>query len=363
MPCGLGRDPLEDRSPEDLGRFGLGLKTASFSGARLAVFHGRWSQDSVRRWDLDHLAKPEVTGWQLLKSPHSDSLSKVAEFEERKLKSGTLVLLERLDRVVNSESSRQEKTEEEHWVAEVARVREHLSMVFHRFLSDSSSSGVKIWLNGEAVESWDPFCSKHTATQSLPADSNSDLGALVTVTGYVLPHRDRFDLKDPGRSAKLHKEAGGPSGWNAQQGFYLYRNRRLIIPGDWLGIGPGQNGWKKEEHYKLARLQVDIPNSLDQEWQIDVKKSTAIAPPALRRWMAGLAMTCREKAKEVYAHRGGKPTRRKKKKEEHPNPWVTRTRNDGTFSYRIDRNHPLITALTVGVPPEHMNTWYAAQAN
>ena len=66
-------------------------------------------------------------------------------------------------------------------------------------------------------------------------------------------------------------------------------------------------------------------------------------------------MTCREKAKEVYAHRGGKPTRRKKKKEEHPNPWVTRTRNDGTFSYRIDRNHPLIKALTDGVPPEHMN--------
>ena len=154
-------------------------------------------------------------------------------------------MLERLDRVVNSESSRQEKTEEEHWVAEVARVREHLSMVFHRFLSDSSSSGVKIWLNGEAVESWDPFCSKHTATQSLPADSNSDLGALVTVTGYVLPHRDRFDLKDPGRSAKLHKEAGGPSGWNAQQGFYLYRNRRLIIPGTG-STGPGQNGWKKD---------------------------------------------------------------------------------------------------------------------
>ena len=167
--------------------------------------------------------------------------------------------------------------------------------------------------------------------------------------GFVLPHRDKFDPKDTERSRTLHQEA---MGWNAHQGFYLYRNRRLIIPGDWLGLGPGQNGWKKEEHFKLARIRVDIPNSMDQQWQIDVKKSTAIAPPALRSWLTGLAKGVRERAKEVYAHRGGRSNRRPPTGASHERPWITKKRPDGSFSYGIDRKHALFEALFVSVSPQ-----------
>lgn len=346
--------PLELRDPDDLGRFGLGLKTASFSQARRLTVASLTvgGRCVLRRWDLDHLARPDVSGWQLLKSTHADTGSRIDEISVRGLQSGTVVLLESLDRVFAIDQDDPNDVAENHWVSEVARVREHLQMVFHRFISDTSKSGFRIHLNGDRLEPWDPFCSNEDATQSEPEDSNRNLSGDVRVKGFVLPHRDRFDPDDKVMSKKLHQAAAGPAGWNAQQGFYLYRNRRLIIPGDWLGLGPGQNGWKKEEHYKLARIRVDIPNSMDQEWQIDVKKSTAIAPPALRSWMTGLAKTVREKAKEVYAHRGGRVIRRERQAKEQPTPWATRNRSDGTFSYRIDRQHPLFRALVARVPEE-----------
>ena len=348
--------PLEVRGPDDLGRFGLGLKTASFSQARrlTVVSLTAGGTSTLRRWDLDYLAQPHVKGWQLLKSAHPETGSRVDEISERGLESGTVVLLENLDRLFSLATDEPDDVAENHWVSEIARVREHLQMVFHRFISDRSKSGFSIYLNGDQLEPWDPFCSYEHATQPEPEDSNRDLGGIVRVKGFVLPHRDKFDPDDKVRSKKLHQAAAGPAGWNAQQGFYLYRNRRLIIPGDWLGLGPGQNGWKKEEHYKLARIRVDIPNSMDQEWQIDVKKSTAIAPSALRSWMTGLAKTVREKAKQVYAHRGGQVTRRAHQTTEQANPWITNNRADGTFSYRVDRKHPLFRALLACVPTESM---------
>ena len=244
---------------------------------------------------------------------------------------------------------------EENFVKAVARVREHLAMVFHRFLSDRSSKRIRIFINDDPVEPWDPFVEDNPATERLaadhfPADATTELFRAVKVRGFVLPHRDRFDETNPTSSMKLHKEAGGVAGWNAQQGFYLYRNRRLIIPGDWLGLGPGSNGWKKEEHFKLARIQVDIPNSMDQEWQIDVKKSTALAPPALRSWLTGLAKTVRERAKQVYAHRGS--YRPRVPGGEQAYPWKTCKGAGGVFSYRIDRKNPVLKALIESLPSD-----------
>lgn len=348
-------NPLQVRDVGDLGRFGLGLKTAAFSQARRLTVASlvRGGKLALRRWDLDHLARPDVKGWQLLKSAHPDTKSRAEDVAARGLEGGTVVLLENLDRIVPAEFNESDTVSEKHWVTEVARVRAHLAMVFHRFLADSSRQGIKIFLNNSPVEPWDPFCTSEDATQSEAEDFNHDLGMKIGVKGFVLPHRDRFDTSDNIRSKKLHQEAAGPAGWNAQQGFYLYRNRRLIIPGDWLGLGPGQNGWKKEEHYKLARVRVDIPNSMDLEWQIDVKKSSAIAPPALRGWLTGLAKTVREKAKEVYAHRGGPRPRAKGQRIDHGRAWNTKTKLDGTFSYRVTRKHPLYQALLSVLKGDH----------
>jgi hypothetical protein len=352
--------PLEERRPDDLGRFGLGLKTASFSQARRLTVLSKvvGSEAALRRWDLDHLARPDVTGWQLLRTAHEDTGDRIDELKRLGLESGTVVLLEELDRVVRrAGGDTKDDSSEKHWVNQVERVRQHLGMVFHRFLERRGACRLTISINGSRVEPWDPFCEAHPATQREAEDCNDRLGSKVLFKGYILPHRDRFDPKDPEKGRKLHQAAAGPNGWNAHQGFYLYRNDRLIIPGDWLGLGPGQNGWKKEEHFKLARIRVDIPNSMDTEWQIDVKKSAAAAPPPLRSWLTSLAKTVRDKAKKVYAHRGVQvPLNHNGNAEaralNQPNPWETLTRTDGTFSYRVSRKHTLYKALLSAIEGE-----------
>lgn len=349
------RNPLERREPDDLGRFGLGLKTASFSQARRLTVATRKTTDSlaIRRWDLDYLARPDVVGWQLLKSAHQNTNREILWPEELEQKSGTVVLLEIMDRVIAFESREIDETAERTWVNDIAMVRQHLSMVFHRYLSDSPAKRISIFINGNSVDPWDPFCSKASATVPFPEDTNCDSknnSGLVSVKGYVLPHRDKFDETSPARSAQLHQAAAGPTGWNAQQGFYLYRNRRLIIPGDWMGLGPGKNGWKKEEHFKLARIRIDIPNAMDQEWQIDIKKSSAIAPSALRAWLTGLAKTVREEAKAVYSHRGQRLAGIATTGTRHAMPWTSTIRNGAGVGYRIDRKHRLFRSLIEAMP-------------
>ena len=350
------RNPLEKRASDDLGRFGLGLKTASFSQARRLTVCSIQKKTTIahRRWDLDHLAKPNVDGWQLLKSLHSETQEKVDSFKKLKLNNGTKVILENLDRVLTKADESNEMAQS-HWSSEVARTKEYLEMVFHRFLSGEKGAKLKICLNEIPLKAWDPFCSSSKATIKQPMDSNTDLGGKVSVVGFILPHRDRFDPLDKVKSKELHQNASGPVGWNAHQGFYLYRNARLIIPGDWFGLGPGQNGWKKEEHFKLARIKVDIPNSMDHEWQIDVRKSTAFAPSPLREWLTGLAKNCREKAKEIYSHRGGRIIRKNKSQKSYDHPWITKTKKDGTFNYLIDRKHKLYDALASSIPSNSKN--------
>ena len=137
--------------------------------------------------------------------------------------------------------------------------------------------------NEHQVKPWSPFLPEHIATRRIEVEKNQLKKGLVSVAGFVLPHKDRL-------GSALHASASGPGGWNDQQGFYVYRNKRLLVAGSWLGLGGRRHGWTKEEHYKLARIKVDIPNSMDSAWQIDVKKSAAVPPPIVAEW---LEKTCK----------------------------------------------------------------------
>ena len=330
------KNPRLERDPVDLGRFGLGLKTASLSQCRrLTVFsRQKGSSIQVRRWDLDHLARAEVAGWQLLCTPHHDSKADVSQIDKQP--SGTIVLWEVLDRIVQDADSGNERVRS-HFLRVVAEVEQHLSMVFHRYL-DAPRPRLQIMLNGNEVEPWDPFLEAHRATQTTPEEFIHLPGhALnISVRGYVLPHKDKL-------SAEASKKASGPEGWNAQQGFYLYRNERLIVAGSWLGLG-GLRPWTKEEHYKLARIRLDIPNSMDHLWHLDVKKAHATPPPQIRERLTGLAQGVRESARSVFAHRGRYGTQTRK--EEIHRPWKPDKRG-GRVIYKIDRSHPVVRAVLV----------------
>lgn len=316
------QSPMEQRESHDLGRFGLGLKTASFSQCRRVTVRSRTSSTSsaTRCWDLDHLAK--VNEWQLLRS--ADAAAEVFFSRLEKLRHGTTVLWQKIDRITAGFETDNER-HQQLFLHNAEEVRRHLAMVFHLFMVGKKP--VEIILNDRVIVPWDPFLSNEPATQTLATTELSLHGEKVEVRPYILPHQSKI-------TKKTHEAASGPYGWNAHQGFYVYRNRRLLVPGTWLGFG-----WAKEEHYKLARILVEIPNALDHDWQIDVTKSRAAPPPQLRDELRHIAERTRSEAKRIYSHRGAKLA--KVADNNRVLLWEPMARHDKTF-YRLNREHPLL---------------------
>ena len=321
------KNPLATREVHDLGRFGMGLKTASLSQCRrLTVASAKGGERSCLRWDLDELAADPQSDWLLFEGPAEGSECHLASLDGRA--SGTLVLWEKLDRIVTAGYTVDD------YLALTVVVEAHLAMVFHRLLQGPRAR-IKLLLNGRAVEPWDPFMSGHPAKPwtSPPAPMRTDSG-LVVAQCHVLPHHDKL-TKDE------FKKNEGPAGWTAQQGFYVYRNERLLVAGGWLGLG-NSKAWNREEAHRLARIQLDIPNTADADWKIDVRKSTARPPVALRAWLTRLAEDTRERARRVFAYRGTPmPTQRNMPIEQ---VWRVDRVKDG-IRYRIEPTHPAVAAV------------------
>lgn len=320
------KSPLEHRAAGDLGRFGLGLKTASFSQCRrLTVASMGGDGINCLRWDLDVLAASQDHGWHLLEGPTEGS----EHLLEPLLSAGkgTLVLWERLDRIVTPGFS------EQNFLDLVDDVERHLAMVFHRYL-DGAHADLRIAINGRPVDAWDPFLKDHPATWSSPIERIHSSAGLVEVQCHVLPHKDHL-------TSAQERSTSGPHGWTAQQGFYVYRNRRLLLAGSWLGLGHGRS-WTKEEAHRLARIRLDIPNSADTEWKIDIRKSEACPPVGLRAHLTRLAEETRARARRVFAHRG-QPTSVNGNR---PviQAWQAEHSSSGV-RYRIDHSHPAVRAV------------------
>ena len=320
------RNPLESRASDDLGRFGLGLKTASFSQCRqLTVASMCDGRMNCLRWDLDVLASSPDHGWHLLEG--------VAPGSERLLEpllaagKGTLVLWERLDRIVTPGFS------EQNLLDLVDDVDRHLAMVFHRYLGGGPQP-LRLLINGRPVEPWDPFLKGHPATWSSPVANISTQTGMVEVQCHVLPHRDHL-------TSQQEQSAAGPHGWTAQQGFHVYRNRRLLLAGSWLGLGQGRS-WTKEEAHRLARIRLDIRNSADAQWKIDIRKSVASPPVGLRQELTRLAEDIRSRARKVFAHRG--QPRSVNPGRTVAQAWKAEHAASG-MRYRIDNAHPAVRAV------------------
>ncbi len=321
------KNPLASRAATDLGRFGMGLKTASFSQCRrLTVASKRDGQTHCLRWDLDALAARLEDGWFMFEGPAEDSEDVFAALEEKA--SGTLVLWEVLDRIVTA------GYKSEDYLDLIDRVERHLAMVFHRFI-EGPKPKLRLSINGRRISPWDPFMLGHPAKPwNSPIARQSSLGGRVEAECHVLPHRDRLSQSE-------FDDASGPEGWTAQQGFYVYRNERLLVAGGWLGLGQGK-AWNKEESHRLARIRLDIPNSADAVWKIDIRKSTARPPVSLRPWLTLLADDTRARARKVFAFRGGQAPRLGGNSIEHA--W----RSDWTKSgihYRINDQHAAIRTV------------------
>jgi len=312
-------DPDAKRESSDLGRFGMGMKTAAFSlGKKLCVITKKDGVISNATWDLDMI--PEI-GWQLIVMPE-DQLSLL----ENMLNSdnGTVVVIESLDRIIDSNDRIKAK---KHFYSVVRKVEKHIGLVFHRFMAEDELS---IKINGNLVQAWDPFITKNSATQELSEEYvwSEDSDTEVLIQPYVLPHKTKFatDLQ--------YQEAGGPKGWSYHQGVYVYRNRRLIICGTWFDY------IKKEPAYNLARIRVDISSDGDSDWKIDIKKSSAALPTYAKEAVERAIEISTEASARVYNSRGSYS----KSNVSAPNlnyVWEQRKRN-GKYSFHINKKHKLL---------------------
>jgi hypothetical protein len=213
-------------------------------------------------------------------------------------------------------------------------VESHLAMIYHRILEEPQSK-LKLHLNGRIVKPWDPFMTGHPAKPwtSPPTNCRTPYGS-IALQAHVLPHRDNL-------TAAEFEANAGPGGWTAQQGFYVYRNERLLVAGGWLGLGQPR-AWNREELHRLARIQLDIPNTADADWKIDVRKSTARPPVSLRRWLTGLAEDTRERSRRVFAFRGTPAPAKGNIPIEQA--WRVDRMKAG-LRYRIDEAHPSVSAV------------------
>lgn len=326
------KGPATERSRTDLGRFGLGLKTASFSQCRrLSVFSRASGEGKLSgfRWDLDLIAATERWALEPL---HPESPSDVP-FLDQLGPSGTLVLWEKIDRLVDKTSVLKEEIFNEH----ISDARRHLELVFHRFLApmadEKGERKIRISLNNLDLEPFDPFFPTSPARQVLPAETMSIDGQDIKIQPYILPHHSRVSADD-------YRKYGGAEGYAHSQGFYVYRNRRLIDYGTWFRLA------RRQEATRLARVRIDIPNTLDHLWGIDVRKSRATPPGIIRQRLRRIIGRITSSAGRVYTGRGKKSLARETA------PIWHRVAQHGTIRYEVNREHPLVQQLVEQLSPQ-----------
>jgi len=321
------RSPSEERGPTDLGRFGLGLKTASFSQCRrLTVVSRKEGQLAAARWDLDEVQR--LDDW-LVEVPSDPSAIPLASELTR---DGTLVLWEKLDRLVGGESG---EAAERDLVRRLSDATAELELIFHRFLAGERGLGrVRLSLNGRDLKPFDPFHSSHPATIAGPIEQIPIGKQKVTVQAFTLPHHKKV------ANAAEWEMYAGPAGYIKNQGFYVYRAGRLIIHGTWFGLA------RQTELTKLARVKIDMPNRLDAEWKIDIKKASAQLPPQVRERLRQLIDTIGATSKNVYTKRGRRLISDSRL------PVWERLQDKNEIRYRVNPAHPVIAAFVESLPDQ-----------
>ncbi len=318
------KGPLEPRAVTDLGRFGLGLKTASFSQCRrLSVVTRRQGETSCAVWDLDTVASRDR--W-VVEIP--DDAERVRWYQ-RLDGDGTLVVWEKLDRLVDSVNTGDRRD----LVRQLDEAASHVAFVFHRYMSGREGRRIIIRLNGRELKPFDPFNASHPATQHHPEEIVSLEGGRVRIWPVTLPHHDKVTEKE----WQLY---AGRDGYVSNQGFYLYRNRRLIVHGTWFRLA------RQLELTKLARVGIDIPNTLDAEWKIDVRKASAQPPAPVRRRLRRIIERMGVPSRRTYTRRGARLT------EDSRLPVWSRVQDKNRINYVINEEHPILAAFADSLDEE-----------
>ncbi|HET6409947.1 MAG TPA: ATP-binding protein [Chthoniobacteraceae bacterium] len=311
-------NPEHHRDVADLGRFGWGLKSASLSQARiLTVVTWRDSLSYAARWNID-----DLEDWAMDLFEGSDALSLLASAPVGT--SGTEVIWTRCDRLYDVSLS---ATLDERLNEKILHAKKQLSLTFHRYLAGEEGRRVEISVQEQRLDPTDPFMTRHPATQSLDEEYVAVTPSEgVRVKPFVIPHFSKLT-----REERLALD--GDEGLSRNQGFYVYRNRRLIIHGTWFRLVP------HGELSQLTRIRIDLPNSLDAEWKITLDKSDAQLPINLRRRLREIVQRFSKRSVGVYRRRGVDLNTLERE------PVWRRNSHNGRIRYLINRDHPIVREL------------------
>lgn len=323
-------DPNGYRSDKDLGRFGMGMKTASFSLAKnLFVISKDETGYHNAGWDLEYVENENK--WNIL-IKHQLEIEKLIENTKGKIRyyeynTGTLIVISNLDRLIDLNNMEKSKYK---FYNMIKKVKKHLSMIFHRFMEEDE---LEIYVNNNLLSPWNPFVRYNIATQELAVEELSVGKSQVTIEPYILPHKTKF-IND-----EEFELAGGARGWLNHQGFYVYRNRRLIVYGTWF------DKLKKEVAYNLARIKLDINSDSDLEWGIDIKKSKAIPPIGVEESIMQVAYLAIERSVAVYNSRGTYNKKSGGMNASLKYVWEQRRNSSGKYMFYLNKKHPVLMKI------------------
>lgn len=327
-------DPNEMRPSEDLGRFGLGMKTASFSLAKkLLVISKKNSTISNAEWDLDTVAVEDK--WEISECDEVEmslileSINTYTQYNN--WKQGTLIVISELDRLIDETNIDKSK---KNFYKMIKKIKAHIAITFHRFMEEDE---LKISVNGNEIQPWNPFWIKSPATMELAREELFDGKNEVVVEPYILPHKSKYN------SEEEFNEAAGIKDWRGHQGFYVYRNRRLLVYGTWFGK------FKKEPAYNLARIKLDMNADSDFEWDIDIKKSKATLPVAIEEQITQIAYLAIEKSVAVYNSRGVYNRKNTANNTSLKYVWEQRKNISGNYMFYLNKKHPMLLKILSGM--------------
>lgn len=288
-------------NPNSLGKFGLGLKTGSTAFCRCLSVVSRGANDSnVRKvqWDLDYIA--QTNEWNLKRPAVQDEEIEILDATAEG-GTGTLVIWQKIDRLLKSYKNKGSEKKALNRV--IADLQFHIAMVYQRFLdeNDERANHIEITVNGTDVEAWDPFCIKEEDTELLMGEEVEvempDKTSKFNIRAFMLPRRENFSTADARDTARLG---------NDMQGFYIYRENRLIHACDWLGM------FSREPHFSLLRVEFSFDNTLDEVFNVDIKKSRILLNEEIFSYIKDQMMPAPRRAAEDRYRKGTKKAVAKK---------------------------------------------------
>ena len=283
----------DTRSENDLGRFGLGMKSASLSQCKvLTVVSLKDTHLSAYTWDYNYIRDKKE--W-VVKKHNQDEIESFPYIDQlSEFSKGTLVLWKDFD--VLSKSSDGQVYETLNNLKDV--VGDYIALIYHRYLSVPTKNKLTMFVNNQKIKAQDPFLESNPKTttkkeRTIAINDTFGIERQIKIKPFILPFVTDLSEKDK-------KLIGGIENLRSKQGFYIYRNNRLIIWGTWFGMKP------RAELTKNARIRVDIPNTLDDIWSIDIKKQSATIPKRIQNQLKNTVTDALEISVRKQTHRGRK---------------------------------------------------------